>query len=65
MDPKLMPSPPADQTHQADKTDLFKRLASDRVTHHSTGQIKASPEIHRAFIASLCAGMCQAAGKRT
>lgn len=49
----------------ADQADLLQRLANTRVTDHQARQIIASPEAHRAFIASLCAGMSRAAGKRS
>lgn len=48
----------------ADSPGVLKRLASARLTHQQAREIIASPEAHRAFIASLCAGMSRAAGKR-
>ncbi|MBB5746692.1 hypothetical protein [Brevundimonas variabilis] len=49
----------------ADLSGLTARLASARLTDDQARQIIASPEAHRAFIASLCAGMSRAAGKRS
>ena len=47
-----------------DATGMMARLASARLTDEQARQIIASPEAHRAFIATLCAGMPHAAGKR-
>lgn len=52
------PTLPADQ-HQ-----LLERMASARVSEQQARDIIASPEAHRQFIASLCAGMYWAAGLR-
>ena len=51
-------------TDPADLATMTTRLASSRLTDDQARAIIASPEAHRAFIASLCAGMIRAAGKR-
>lgn len=48
----------------ADQHRLMERMADAKVSDELARQIIASPEAHRAFIASLCAGMYWAAGKR-
>lgn len=43
---------------------LMARMASARISDQQAREIIADPEAHRQFIASLCAGMYWAAGKR-
>lgn len=54
----LLPARPGDQ-HR-----LLERMASAQITDEQARRIIRSPEAHQAFIASLCAGMYWAAGKR-
>ena len=48
----------------SDQHRLMERMASARISDGQAREIIADPEAHRQFIASLCAGMHWAAGKR-
>lgn len=58
----MQPHPSNADLHDAEA--VTTRLASSRPTDDQARAIIASPEAHRAFIATLCAGMIRAAGKR-
>lgn len=57
-------NPDLSHANATDHPGMMARLASARPKHEQARQIIASPEAHRAFIASLCAGMPRAAGKQ-